>query len=180
MLKIDIKNLKTAKRYAIALIETSKSNLDEIESDLYSINEIIFENESLKAFFLHPVISLNDKKQTFIEAFQGKINQKTFNFILNLLDENRLNIFPSILELYKQVSNKLKNILPIEVISAIELDNSQKEKLSAKLEEKLQKNANITYTIDNSILGGLVVKYEDNIVDLSLRKKFENLKKQVI
>ena len=164
MLKFDIKNLKTAKRYALALIEVSRSNLSETKSDLSTINEIIFNNESLKAFFLHPVVSLMDKKQTFIEGFEGKINQKTLNFILTLLEENRFGIFPLIFELYIKESDKLNNIASVEVISAIELDNTQKESLSLKLGQKLQKSANITYSIDSSIIGGLVVKYEDNMI----------------
>lgn len=179
-MNIDIKNLKTAKRYALALKQSSGDSICEILENLESINEIIFNNSSFKAFFLHPSISLKDKKEALFETLNGKINPITFNFLLTLLDENRLSIFNTILELFTQEVDLIQNKQRIEVISAVDVDENQKQRLQEKLSQKLNKEAIITYNKDNNILGGLVIKYEDKIIDLSLKTKFENIRKQLI
>lgn len=180
MINVDIKNLAAAKRYARALANTARENIDEIEKDLASINEILFNNESFRTFFTHPNISLKNKKETFKEAFEGKINPISYNFFQTILDEGRISIFQTIFELFKKEVNLIKNRCEIEVISAIELDEAQKTNIQNKLNEKFQKEALINYSKDEAIIGGLIVKFDDRVIDLSLKTKFETLRKQII
>lgn len=174
---IDIKNMKVAKRYAHALVESGIDCIDKVVSDMNLLNELIFNNEDLKTFFLHPVVSLKDKKETIEEAFKDKISETSFNFIETLLDENRFGIFKTILEVFIKETEKIKNMQRVEIVSAVNIDEEEKEKLAKKLTEKLNKEVILKYNLDDTILGGLVVKVEDKVVDLSLKAKFENLKK---
>ena len=93
---LDIKNLKVAKRYAKALIEASVDKIDDVSNDLELINDSIFKNDSFRMFFSHPVVSLNDKKETIKETFQNKITDVALNFVITLLNEGRFNIFSTI------------------------------------------------------------------------------------
>lgn len=179
-MNIDIKNLKTAKRYAIALKQSALDSICEVLENLESVNEIIFNNSSFKAFFLHPNISLRDKKELIAQSFEGKINPVTYNFLQTLLDENRFSIFNTILELFKNEVDLIQNKQRVEVISAVDLDENQKQRLQEKLSEKFNKEAIINYFEDKNILGGLVIKFEDNVIDLSLKTKFEKIRKQLI
>ena len=174
---IDIKNLKVAKRYAIAFAQSSINEIDKTVSDLKLIDEAIFQNDELKTFFLHPVVSLKDKKDTIEVAFKNKISEKSFNFVETLLDENRFSIFRTILDVFIKESEKIKNLQRVDVISAVDIDEEEKYKLRLKLIEKLNKDVLLNYELDNEILGGLVVKVEDKVIDLSLKAKFEELKK---
>ena len=173
---IDIKNIKTAKRYAIALSQSAKGNLEEINNDLALVDETIFQNEELKSFFSHPVISLHDKKETIKTAFENKINEKTLNFICTLLDEGRFLIFKTIFELFKKQKDIIENSQKIDVVSVLELDDNQKERLKEKLTSKLQKQIILNYQSNKDILGGLVIKFEDKVIDLSLKTKFDKIK----
>ncbi len=174
---IDIKNLKAAKRYALALVESAHDNLDEILDDLSEINGIIFKNKDFKMFFTHPAISLKDKKDILNDALYGKINEKTLNFLKTLLDEGRLNIFETIYGVIKSEINAIKNKQCVEIISAVELDEDAKNKLKEKLNAKLKKDVILNYCKDEDILGGLVIKMEDKVIDLSLKTRFEVLRK---
>ena len=98
---IDIKNIKTAKRYALALSQSAIENIDEINENLALVDEVIFNNPDFVNFFSHPIVSLKDKKDTINETLNGKINEKTLNFLNTLLDESRFNIFKTIYELFK-------------------------------------------------------------------------------
>lgn len=176
---IDIKNLKTAKRYAQALCESSIDILDEISENLALIDEVIFSNADFINFFSHPIVSLKDKKDTLKETLEGKINEKTINFLEVLLDENRFNIYKTIHEQFKQEVDVAKNKQKINVTSAIALDDNEKEKLKNKLIEKLQKDVILNYEENDEILGGLVIKYEDKVIDLSLKNKFDQIRKNI-
>ncbi|MBQ8636179.1 ATP synthase F1 subunit delta [bacterium] len=176
---IDIKNLKTAKRYAQALSQSSIEIIDEINRDLALIDEVIFSNSDFMNFFSHPIVSLKDKKDTLKETLHDKINEKTLNFLEILLDESRFNIFKTIHEVFKEEVDILKNKQRVHVTSAINLDENEKEKLKNKLIEKLQKDVILNYEENKDILGGLVIKYEDKVIDLSLKTKFDEIRKNI-
>ena len=174
---IDIKNLKVAKKYTQALVEVTTNSIDKTYEDLTLVKEVIFDNQEFKTFFLHPVISLKDKKETIKESLGKNIDEKVLNFLETLLDENRLNIFNTIFELFKVKMDEIKNKQKINVISAIDLDDEDKQNLINKLNEKLSKEVILDCQKDENIIGGLVLKLNDKIVDLSLKTKFNNLKK---
>ena len=174
---IDIKNIKVAKRYSHALAQSADKDIDEILENLKSINEVIFENQDLRTFFLHPVISLKDKKETLKSALQDKVNILTLNFIKTLLDENRFGIFKTIYELFKKEADKKKNKQEVEIISAVDINEKSKKMLEEKLKTKLNKDVVLNYSKNQDILGGFIIKIEDKVIDLSLKTKFETLTK---
>ena len=176
---IDIKNLKTAKRYALALSQSAFDNIDEINSNLALVDEVIFNNADFVNFFSHPIVSLKDKKDTIKETLEGKINDISLNFINTLLDENRFNIFKTIFEQFKKEVDEIKNKQRVDVTSAIELDENQKKELIEQLRKKLNKDVILTYEENEEILGGLVVKFEDKVIDLSLKTKFDQLTQNI-
>lgn len=173
---IDIKNIKVAKRYALALSKSAAECIDDVFSDLSAIEETIFRNDELKTFFSHPVVSLKDKKEALNAAFENKINRISLNFIQTLLDESRFEIFKTIFELFKKEVDLIKNTQQAEIISAVTLTDDTKKRLEEKLSAKLNKNVILNCSVDEKILGGLVVKIEDKVIDLSLKTKFETLK----
>ena len=176
---IDIKNIKTAKRYALALSQSAIQNIDEINENLALVDEVIFNNSDFVNFFSHPIVSLKDKKDTINETLNGKINEKTLNFLNTLLDESRFSIFKTIYELFKIEVDLIKNKQRVYVTSAVELDDKEKDKLQNKLNEKLQNEVVINYEENPDILGGLLIKFEDKIIDLSLKTKFDDLRKNI-
>lgn len=177
MKNINIKNLKTAKRYAQALLETSKDNIDEINQNMDEIYNLINENSDFKMFFSHPEVSLKDKKEILEEIFLNKINKNTLNFLNVLLDENRFNIFNTIYDVFKKDTQILKNQQTVTVTSAVDLNEDEKERIKQKLFEKTNKEIILTCETNEDILGGLVIKINDKVIDLSLKTKFDNLKK---
>ena len=176
---IDIKNMKVAKRYAQALCESAIDNIDEINENLALIDEVIFANPDFMTFFSHPIVSLKDKKETIDEALNGKVNEKALNFMHTLLDESRFDIFKTIYSVFQKEVDEIKNKQRVEVLSVIDLDEEEINKIKEKLNQKINKEIIITPKKDESILGGLVVKLEGKIIDLSLKTKFDDLIKHI-
>ena len=78
------------------------------------------------------------------------------------------------------MTNAKNNIQQATIVSAVELTDSEKAQIKAKLENKFKKEFNLINTINEEILSGLMIKIEDTLIDLSLRAKLNTLKKQII
>ena len=181
------KNLKPAKMYSKALVELIqdcfkndgnkfKECANKASGELEFIVKTIQGNSELQNFILNPVISKGDKKDVLNEIFKDSVSERILNFVILLCDNNRLDILSDILSSFKDDINKLQNILPVEITSVIELNAGQKKELIEKLQNKIRAEITPEFRIDETILGGLIIKINDTVVDLSIKKRIENLK----
>ncbi len=174
MQSLDTKSLKPAKRYAQALLKLEGKDFSQ---NLEDISKLMKENQEFKSFIEHPVINVIEKKQTFKELFENKIDNEIINLMYVLIDNSRLKILPTICDVYKHEFEKKKDIIRATVESAVELTDSEKHDLNHKLNVKFSKNIKIDYSINTDLIAGFIIQIEDNIIDLSLRAKFNKLKK---
>lgn len=177
---IELSNI--ADRYAIALIELAERSgmLDVFESDLSVINATINSNKDLFMFLTHPVIPLTDKKDIIDSIFKNSVSSYVLNLLKLLLDRNRLFVFSSIVSHYNDILNKKRNLVIAKVITAIEIDESIKNRLKSRLEEFLNSSIKLDLKIDPDIIAGMVVKVNGKVIDGSIRTKLENMKRQLI
>ena len=181
MTNIDNKLIATARRYSDAIIEIAKEKgeLDNIYEDLKNIAAVYDYSNELRDFLSHPAIAHKDKKELIGSIFEGKISNDTLNLLYTLLDKNKFNLIDTILYCYESSLNEAKNILKVDVISAVEIDNDLKEKLKSKLESKLKKSVDLNYEIKTEIIAGLILKIKDKTIDGSMAYKLQTMKKQL-
>ena len=177
----DVKNITAAKKYSNAIIATAleANNAEKIYQDLVFVSETIYSNKDLELFLYNPVVTYNDKKDTITRLFSPHIDTITLDFILLLLEKNRLDILKEIINQYIRSLNEHKNIVTPVVISAVELNDNQKTMIINKLQTKLSKQIVPEYEVSQDIIGGLVIELDDRTIDCSLKTKFENMKKQL-
>lgn len=176
-------NISIAKRYAKSLIELmleSDNVQAEIRSDLSNVKEILKSSPELNLAMTNPVISAYDKEEIIKAVFERDTKEVTRNFLNLLVEKNRFNLIFQIIDTFNQMLDKINNLVQIEVVGAIELDENKKIQIQDKLKEKLNKEVSVSYNVDNSIIAGLIYKIEDDVLDTSLAKKFEELKKELI
>lgn len=175
-----IKNLKPAKRYAEALMELSCDTLsyDKIYEDLNFVLNTISQNQDLADFLNSPPVSKADKKDVLDKIFKGKIEEPVLSFLFLLNENSRLGILRDIFSAFKNFVDEEKNIINADIISAVELNEVQKQNLVSKLQNKTGKAINPEYKLDNTIMGGFIIKINDTVIDLSLKNRIENLKKK--
>lgn len=177
----DVKNIKISKKYSNALLETAQASnkTEKIYNDLVFIVETINTNKQFADFLLSPIISAEDKKDVIMKVFSVHIEKITLDFLYLLSEHNRLNILNEILNQFSGSYNELNNIVKPVIISAVELNDEQKNKIVEKLQSKLYKKISPEYLIDSEIIGGLIIEIGDKTIDCSLKTKFENMKKQL-
>lgn len=166
-----------SKIYADALIELG--DFDETLKELDIITEIYSNSKDLVQILESPTVSVEKKFLIIDEVFSKDINEKMRNFLKVLAEKKRFNEFSNIKEAFSNEVDKIKNIKRIEVISAIELNEDKKQAVIRKLKEKLQKEIIANWNTDKSIIGGLIIKIDDNVIDTSLKNKLKNLSKNI-
>lgn len=176
-------NELVANRWAKSLLELSFDdglNKEIVLEHLIDIVDTLNASTELKELFVNPIVTV-DEKQNVIEKVFGNVLPPTVkNFLKVLALRKRLGLLDDILEEYKKELNKCESIVRIKVTSAVNIDDWKKEDLKNRIIEKLSKNADIKWNVDNSIIGGLVFDIDGTIVDDSLNTKLSNLCKRII
>ena len=176
-------NISIAKRYAKSLIELmleSENSRDEVISDLKNVKEILVSSPELNSAMTNPIVSAQDKEAIITSVFEKDTKEITRNFLKLLVHKNRFNLIFYIIDAFNQMLDKINNLVQIKVTGAVELDTNEKEEIQNKLREKLNKEINIAYEVDDSIIAGLIYKIEDDVLDTSFIHKLEELKKELI
>jgi len=177
------KSSLAAKRYSKALIELSKNgSMDNkaIFNQLLFIQEVLASSNDLKNVLNMPQISINTKKEILNKIFEPHIDKTMLNFLNVLLEQNRFNEFDEIINSFNEELDSIENLNRVKIVSAVELTGEQKDKLKNKLQEKLSCNVEATWEIDPQIIAGLIINYDGNVVDMSLRNKLKDLNKNIV
>ncbi len=171
-----------AKNYSKALfIAARKNNLvDSIEEELQKFKDNFstsFANE-LK----NPVISKKDLLKIVDEIAQKfELSPLAKEFFASIVRNRRLNLFPEIYEEFLRITKKFKNIIEIEVISAIKADKVSLDKIKNLVQKTYpDKIINVKEAVNDNILGGFQVKVGSNLIDASLKNQLDKIKKECI
>jgi len=167
------------KRYAEALIRIGVEHklIDTFQADLETIETTISENMELRKFLNNPSLKSNSKKGSIEKIFGKEVHKDTVNFLKVLIDKGRMKNFSEIVEQYRLLADEIKKCLNLKVISAEVLSDSQIKKLGEKLRVQYgSQNVKVDSTIDSSILGGVIVKIGDKMIDGSVKGKLDRMK----
>jgi len=177
------KNTLIADRYSDALVDLAKEGkltFDKIGTDLTLIKNILEQSPDLNEILSNPLTSVENKKEIIEKVFTNEIDALIINFLKVLVDKNRFFVFSDILDSFNVALDDINNISRIRVTSAVEMTDESRNKLKNKLEEKLKKNVILDLNINSNIIAGLVIEMGDNVIDMSLKHKLEDLSKNII
>ncbi|MGL5415865.1 MAG: F0F1 ATP synthase subunit delta [Clostridium sp.] len=166
------------KRYALAIykIAEEKDKVNEFIEVLKEISTLIDTDEDLKEIAYHPQISTSEKKLIFQKIFKGKIDDDILSFLELLIEKGRLVNLDGILVQLKRIRLNKMNTVEGVVKSVIPLTDEEYGKLLEKLEKKYKKHILLDRQIDKNLIGGLFVQVENEIIDGSLKSKYEDMK----
>lgn len=169
---------KAAARYATALLDLSveQNVLEDVHEDIHMIDQLCDSNKDLLAFFHSPIIQTRRKLQVYDAMFKGKVSEMTLNFLKLITKNKRENIVPQITESFIQQYRKHKGILDVYVKSAVKLEDSVKNQITEKVKQSFDGDVVLHESIDESLMGGFVVRIDDKQIDASIKSQLMNLK----
>lgn len=174
---------KIAGRYAKALFEAAldSGKLDEVKADLETIQKLMAELPSLNTFFINPAIPVADKVAFVTKELAPKLSSWVGNLLKLMVDNNRLSSFPALIERFQALLDTHQNIATAEVITAVELDAALQERFAKGLEKRFGfKQVKLKNRVEPGVLGGAIVKIQDQVIDGSYSGRLEALKKQLV
>ena len=167
-----------ATRYATAVFELAKEDkeLPALESDIAALAEALEQSQDLAALISSPVYSRDDQSKAIVAvARKMSLSQLVTNTLGLMADKRRLFTLPYFLRAVAELIAKEKGEVTAEVRSAKALTKAQQEKLAKTLKESVGKDVNINATVDESLIGGLVVKVGSRMIDSSIASKLSKL-----
>ncbi len=174
---------RLARVYAEALLDAGdkRNQTDLVLEELSSLVEDVFgADPQFEAFLASGAISRKPKAEVIHRAFDGKASDLFRNFLLVLNEHQRLDLLRGILRAARELYDERAGRLPVLVTSAAPLPDDQRERLLQELRRKYQKEPVITLRVDPALLGGFVVRVGDWLYDASVRRRLENVRKQLI
>lgn len=171
-----------SKRYALALFEAGLelNKIKEFNNELDFLQAVFKEEEKLMDLLSHPRIKKDEKKDLIDKIFKDKLSLEMMNFLYVLIDKRREAYVLDISEEYKSLFNKHENIVNVVAMTAVPMEEKSKKKLVEVLGNKLNKTVNLTNEVDKSVLGGVLLKMENKVVDGTLKGELESISKVIV
>lgn len=171
----------TSKAYAEALfaIAMEKSKVAEFAENLETIQKVLSENPEYPMYLATPALPLSERLSAIEEAFGDKIEENVVSFLKLLCESGYITKLSEITEEFFKLEMVISNTITVTVTSKISLTDDQKDALMKKLEAKYRKHIVPLYQVDETLIGGLKITLEDQIIDASVQKRLQRIKEVI-
>jgi F-type H+-transporting ATPase subunit delta len=173
---------RIATRYSSSLLDLAKSGnkLDAVKDDMDVIVKIYAESKDLRSLLNNPIVKIEDKKAVLAKVFAGT-DDTTRDFIGLLTDKRREGELANVATNFISSYNEMKGIASATVVTATALTVDALADMKSYVSTLLGKaDIDLTNDVDPSIIGGIVIKYEDKLLDKSVSKELREIRKQLI
>ena len=163
--------------YGTALAEAAEAagRLHEVARDLAAVREAITQSRELSRVLSNPAFPHAAKKQILAQMSEGS-DELVRNALLVLVDHNRLDALADIVAVVREADRRARRGLELELTTAVAIDDDEAEDIRARLAEASGQEVTLDRSVDASILGGVIVRVRDRLVDLSVRGRLEALR----
>ena len=172
-----------SKVYGDALLEAAreKDKLDAVFEEAKALCQVFEDHQDLIHLLDHPQVVKEEKLRIISDVFQGKVSDEMMGFLAAIVDKGRQNEILPILDYFITQVKEEKGIGRAQVTSAVELTETQKAQVTNKLLTTTRYvEFEMNYIVDPSLIGGMVIRIGDRVVDSSIKNQLYELKKQLL
>jgi F-type H+-transporting ATPase subunit delta len=164
---------------ALLNLARAENMVDRVEGELRQLKDTIIYNLDLKKYLDDPAIEKSEKIKAFLEILDDKVSDsiKAFSSMIIILES--VEYIDEIYKDFVDLVNKLKQQVSIEVVSTINLNKKIITEIKKSVDSKTGLDVRIKNTVDKSIIGGLVIRIGDRVIDLSIKNKIKDLKEKL-
>ena len=169
-----------AQVYARSLFQVAQEQgkLDVVREELGQVSETLEPNHDMRLFFFSPYFSTEEKREGLRSTIQGA-DPVTMNLLDVLVENHRLPVVPRIRREYERLWRDANDLLPVTVTSAVELDDAVVARIGEEIGRQTGRKVELTRTVDPSIVGGVVIKVGDKLVDGSVKTRLRRLRREL-
>jgi F-type H+-transporting ATPase subunit delta len=169
-----------AQVYARSLFEVGREQdkLDVLREQLGQLADALDQHRQLATFFFSPYFSTKEKQEG-LDRMLVDADESLVNFAKLLIENHRMPVIFRIRKEYERLWDEENRVLPVEITSAIELDRATTENLGRTIGERAGRKIQLAAHVNPDILGGIVVRVGNSILDASIRNRLEQLRRHV-
>jgi F-type H+-transporting ATPase subunit delta len=170
-------NETVARRYATAVFSLAQDNkaTEAVGGDLRAISAAISSDDTVRRFFISPVIDRGEKTKALAAAFEPRVGQIALHTLLLLVRKRREALLGAIVEEYEKLLLAESRREPLEIASARPLEKAELDAIVARLSRKFGKAFEVTEKVEPEILGGVRITMGDRYVDGSIAGRLDEL-----
>lgn len=169
-----------ARVYGRSLFEVAQEQgkLDDVRDQLGAFSDALADNHELSVFFFSPYFSTEEKKEGLSKAVTGA--DPLLTNVLELLVENhRMPVIHRLRREFDRLWDEENKLLPVDITSAVELDQDVVKRLGDQISEQTGRRVQLTAHVDPDVLGGIVLRVGNQILDASIRNRLDQLRRSV-
>ncbi|MCM1191440.1 MAG: ATP synthase F1 subunit delta [Butyrivibrio sp.] len=164
-----------------AAMESGGDRAGEILEEISAVRNILAENPRFDELMKHPGIPKQEKLQVVDTVFRGRVSEELVNFLEIIVSKERYRDLPAVFDYYTDKVKEQKKIGTAYVTTALELSPSQKSAVESRLLQTSGcREMEMNFNTDASLIGGMVIRIGDRVVDSSIRTKLDSLTKQLL
>jgi F-type H+-transporting ATPase subunit delta len=166
--------------YARSLFEVAKEQdkLDRVHDELGEFADALNGSRELQVFLFSPYFSTKEKIEGLHKAISGA-DETVVNFFELLIEKHRMPAIFRVRAEFDSLWEEENKLLPVQITSAVELDEATVKQVGDRISEQTGRKVELSSRVEPEILGGIVVRVGNSILDASIRNRLENLRKQV-
>jgi len=166
--------------YARSLFEVAKEQdkLDKVHDELGGFADALNESRELQVFLFSPYFSAKEKSDGLDKAISGA-DESFLNFLELLIEKHRMPVVFRARAEFDKLWEEENRLLPVTITSAVELPKSTVKQIGDRISEQTERKVELNANIDPDILGGIIVRVGNSVLDASIRNRLENFRKQV-
>lgn len=168
--------------YARSLLELAneRHQANEVGEEMKAIRQIVAENPQLKEFLSNPSIGAVQRLALIDSLFKGQASDLVYNLIRVANEKHRAGLLGDVAALYLKLLDQQLGNVDVQVTSAQELDASQEEAIHRRVGQLLGKNPILHKRVDDAIIGGLIVRVGDKVLDASVKTQLGAMRKRLL
>ncbi|HWF33849.1 MAG TPA: ATP synthase F1 subunit delta [Solirubrobacteraceae bacterium] len=171
---------EVAQVYARALFEVGKEHdrLDELHEELDQFAAALNDHRQMAVFFFSPYFSTEEKKEALKRAIKGA-DPLFMNFLEALVERHRMPVVFRIRAEFEELWDREKRLLPVQITSAVELDEKTVRGIGDRISERTGQKVELSTNVDPELIGGIVLRVGNVILDASITSRLNQLRKTV-
>jgi F-type H+-transporting ATPase subunit delta len=165
-----------ARPYAKAAFEAAREhNALERWSKVLATASSVVQDERVAQLLSSPRVTPEQLSGLIADIVGGDLDEQTRNFLATLAGNRRLALLPEIASMYEGLRAEAENIADVQVVSAVELSDAQKQRLTSALKQRLKREVRLHCEVYASLIGGAIVRAGDFVIDGSLKARLDRL-----
>jgi F-type H+-transporting ATPase subunit delta len=169
-----------ARPYAAAVFKrsTETGTTEKWSKSLAFISAVLNDNE-ISVLINNPKVSKERLSELMLDICQEQVNEEISNFLKLLVQNNRLTLAPTISKLFEAYKAESEGYVDVEVATAYAFSKEEKQSFASALEKTLSKKVRMNVTVDKSLIGGVMVRAGDRVIDGSIKGQLQQLAKRL-